>query len=247
MRAATVLISAILYAGGVQASEPPAVVPGDGTVNGTHIVPYDNAWSVVIRKTDGTVLHDGVATDHVAFKTIDGKKYLLRVEGQVEDDGSPSETSITISDPVTLAPHAGEKYPGDGSVLKHEYAGTHFTVRTLAAPGAKEEIKQFELPQSVFDFRGNMTGLILRSLPLAPGYAARIPWADDSGTIHQTEIRVLRRETIDAGLKGRVQTWAVAVGAAPSHVTYWISDAAPYVIRCDIASGDEVTSWIMIR
>lgn len=241
------LASGLVAAAAQSADLPRVVAPGDGTINGSQIQPYDNAWSVIVRKKDGIVLHDGVATDHVAFTVINGKKYLVRVEGEVEDDGSPSETSVTISDPATLAPHAGAKYPGDGSVLKHEYTGPHFTVRTLSSPAAKEEAKTFALSQPVFDFRGNMTGLILHALPLAPGYAARIPWASDDGAMHLTEVRVIGRETVDAGLKGRMQTWVVAVGAAPSHVTYWIADAPPYVIKCVIATPDADTSWEMIR
>lgn len=225
------------------ASDAPTIVPGDGTVDGSRITPYDNAWSVVTRKENGTITHIGVATDHVGYVTIDNRKYLLRVEGQVDDDGTREDTQFTLSDPATLAPHAGENHAADGSIEKRSYNGTHLTVRNAAPLAASEQVHQLELLQPVFDFRGNMAGLILRAQPLHDGYAARIPWADAGGTLHLTEIRVLRRETIPAGMLGKVSTWAVAVGSEPSHITYWIADVAPYVIRCDIASVGEVTSW----
>jgi hypothetical protein len=228
-------------------SGPRIVEPGDGTIDGTRIVPYDNAWSVITRKKDGTIVHVGVATDHVGYVVTDKGKYLQRIEGQVDDDGTREDTQITLSDPVTLAPRAGENRGADGSVEKRDYDGTHVTIRTTAGAAASEQTRRLQLSRPVFDFRGNMAGLILRAQPLRDGYAARIPWADGSGTIHLTEIRVLRREKVDAGTSGKVGAWVVAVGAAPSHVTYWIADKAPYVIRCDIASADEVTSWEMVH
>jgi hypothetical protein len=223
------------------------VEPGDGTVDGTRIAPYDNAWSVITRKKDGTIVHVGVATDHVGYVTLDNRQYLQRIEGQVDDDGAREDTQITLSDPVTLAPHEGENHGADGSIEKRSYDGTHVTVRSKARAAASEHAQRLELSQPVFDFRGNMAGLILRAQPLRDGYVARIPWADPAGTIHLTEIRVLRREPVSAGMLGMVEAWVVAVGASPSHVTYWIADHAPYVIRCDIASADAVTSWEMIR
>jgi hypothetical protein len=228
-------------------SGPPVVQPGNGMIDGTRIVPYDNAWSVISRKKDGTIVHVGVATDHVGYITLDNRKYLQRIEGQVDDDGTREDTQITLSDTVTLAPHAGENHGADESVEKRSYDGAHVTIRTAAGAAASEQTHQIELSQPVLDFRGNMAGLILRAQPLRNGYAARIPWADGAGTIHLTEVRVLRREQVDAGMLGKVEAWVVAVGAAPSHVTYWIADKAPYVIRCDIASADGVTSWEMVH
>ena len=225
----------------------PTITVGDGTVDGSRIVPYDNAWKVTVRHKDGMIEDGGLATDHVTFKTIDGKKYLVRVEGDVQNDGTRSDTTVTYSDPLTLAPFEGQEFASDGSVVKRMFEGTHVVVRMQSAAKAKEEVRQFDLPRPVFDFRGNMAGLLLRAQPLAVGYGARVPWADPNGGMHATEIHVLRRETVDAGMKGRVETWVVAIGAAPSHVTYWIADEAPYVIKAEIRGDSDVTSWDMIR
>lgn len=231
-------------ASGQAFGEPPhAILPGDGAINGAVIAPYDNAWSVIVRSRDGSIRHVGLATDHVGLVILNGHRLIQRIEGEVDDDGSPSEISMTWSDPTTLAPYADENRAADGSVTQRRFDGTRLVVRTIARPGAKQTVLQFDLSQPVFDFRGNMAGLILRAQPLAPGYAARIPWADTDGVVHLTEIHVLRREAVYAGLIGKIQTWVVAVGAAPSHTTYWIGDRSPYVIRCEVKSEDSVSVW----
>src|SRR5437764_14443607 len=78
---------ALAFSGIASAAEalPQLVLPGRGAVDGRRIVPYDNAWSVVQQKPDGTIVHVGVATDHVARVMLEGKSYLLRIEGEIDD------------------------------------------------------------------------------------------------------------------------------------------------------------------
>jgi hypothetical protein len=238
----------------VPATPAPAnlVRVGDGTMRGARIRPYDNVWLVTVRRTDGSVDERGLASDHVRFREIGGRRYLTRVEGTTAivgaaDQPPTSRFSMTFNvfDPVTMAPLRGESQEPDGSSMAREFDGTHVVTRTTAAAGATAERTEVALSRPAFDFHGGMTGLLLAALPLRTGYAALIPGVGDTSE-DATPIRVLREEMVPAGRLGRVRAWVVRIGEAPMPTLYWISRRAPYVIKVVVTAPGGSVSWEMI-
>ena len=56
----------------------------------------------------------------------------------------------------------------------------------------------------------------------------------------------MRRETIDAGFKGRTNAWVVDVGG-DSPMTFWISKDAPYILRLELPLSGGKAVYDMIR
>jgi hypothetical protein len=235
---------------------PPAsdrvVRVGDGTLSGSHIVPYDNLWLVTVHRADGTAQDRGLSSDHVRFREIGGHRYLTRVEGTTAIVGPPGQAptgnfsmTFNVFDPATMAPVSGEAYGSDGSSMLRQFNGTQVVTRTSAAAGAAPERTEFEMPHPAFDFHGGMTGLLLAGLPLSRGYSALIPGITDAGD-DVTRIRVVGRETVGAGHRGRIRAWVVQIGDGPTPAIYWVSRRAPYIIKVTVRSGGSLVSWVMI-
>jgi hypothetical protein len=225
---------------------------GDGTMRGSRIRPYDNVWLVVVRRSDGSVDQRGLASDHVRFREIGGRRYLTRVEGTTAITGAAGQPpasgfsmTFNVFDPDTMAPLRGEARESDGSFMVREFDGAHVVTSNRPAAGAAAERTDIALSHPAFDFHGGMTGLLLAALPLRAGYAASIPGVGDASE-DATPIRVVREELVQAGRLGRVRAWVVRIGDGPTPSLYWISHRAPYVIKVVVTAPGGSVSWEML-
>ena len=230
----------------------PTVHVADGTLDGRHLKAYDNVWAVTVRYGDGRIDERGLSSDHVRFRTIDGKRYLTRVEGTTSVVGQPgaaasAEFSMTFNvfDPYTMAPRSGAEVSSGNEELRHEFAGRQVSTTRRPAGSGGERKTTVELTEPVYDLNGGMTGLLLAALPLKIGYRAVLPVLGDNG-FDTTEIRVIREERIRAGHLGSRDTFVIEIGPAPARSVYWISKQSPYVIKAEVRAPGLIASWDML-
>jgi hypothetical protein len=222
---------------------------GDGTLNGSFLKPYNNAWIYIAKGADGTVHPQGIWTDQMRWTVVDGKRVMSRVQGTTFVNGA-ANTIVNLFDPLTLAPIKSETHGVDGSIFRRTFDGAHITSVALAAPADKKEPTAAELPQAVYDFNGGMYGILLASLPLRKGLKGTLPAiADRDARLTAEPFEVLGRETVHAGSRGNLTAWVVE-STHPGEYTmrFWLSKNAPYIIRLvmDDKAHSRVLSWDML-
>ena len=210
---------------------------GDGTISGAKLKPYSNAWMFSFVK-DGKKRDQGIWSDVLRVKEVDGRRLLERVQGMTYPNGLSSVT-INRFDPMTLAPVYSEQHTPDGKLVKRSFAGPHVELH-LTKPGGVEKVVRTDLPAPTYDFNGGMYGMLIAAQPLRIGYSARIPTLGEfDNKLTSVPFHVVRREMIHAGFKGRVSAWVVDVGG-DSPMTFWISNDPPYILRLSLPmSGGE--------
>lgn len=253
MRALAGALSALLgmAVSSTQAAIPPTptVHVGDGTLDGSFLKPYNNAWTYTVRLSDGRVVPQGIWSDRLQWTSVDGKPAMLRVQGVTFIKGLSSVT-LNVFDPKSMAPISSEAHHIDGTIFKRSFDGAHVETTTLANAKDTASPKASQLPQAVYDFNGGLYGLLLAALPLKAGLAGSLPAiADDSDSMTAEPFRVLREEMVSAGARGRVKAWVVESAKPGQYImTFWIAKRPPYIIRLVMTNevNHSVLSWDMI-
>jgi len=222
---------------------------GDGTLDGSFLKPYDNAWLYTVKLPDGQVRTQGIWSDHVQWTTVDGRRRMLRVQGTSFVTGA-SNVMLNVFDPATLAPVSSEIHNIDGTIFRRAFDGVHVASVELANAKDSTPPRRTELPEPVYDFNGGMYGLLMAALPLAEGLKGTIPAiADRDATPTAEPFEVLREEEVAAGARGKVRAWVVD-SARPGKYTmrFWVTKAPPYIIRLVMTDEEHkrVLMWDMI-
>lgn len=227
------LALAILAGTAAHAASPDHMIAvGDGTISGARLKPYSNAWMFSFVK-DGKKHDQGIWSDVLRFHDVNGRHLLERVQGMTYSNGLSSVT-INQFDPATLAPVYSEQHTPDGKVVKRTFAGRHVELHLTKAPGEAEVVTETDLPIAAYDFNGGMYGTLIAAQPLRLGYSGEIPAVGEfDNSYASVPFKVVRRETIRAGFKGKVNAWVVEVAGA-SPMTFWISDVPPYILRLSL-------------
>lgn len=215
---------------------------GDGTVSGSRLTPYDNAWLVTQTFAGGRIVEPGIWTDQLRLREVNGRKVFVRTQGMAYFHGK-FISSINVFDPVTMAPISDQQHVADGSTEKWTLNGTHAEGHLVGAiPGAKEEMQQFDSHVPGYDFNCCMRSLMSATLPLRAGYSVTLPNQimskdDDEGVTY----KVVEREQARAGARGMVDTWVVQIDPSPGGcdcvIKFWVSDKAPFIIRMTLSAG----------
>jgi hypothetical protein len=222
---------------------------GDGTLDGSFLVPYNNAWFYSVRFSDGRELPEGIWSDHMEWTTVNGKRVMLRVQG-VSFIRGVSNVMMNVFFPETLAPISSETHNIDGTVFKRTFDGARITSVSLANSKDTKAPAVSVLPQAVYDFNGGMYGILMASLPLREGLRGTLPAiADRDDTPTAEPFEVLRQEDVDAGARGKVKAWVVE-SARPGDYTmkFWVTKTAPYIIKLVMTdkTHGRVLTWDMI-
>lgn len=249
--ASTVLISLALAGVARAQQQPPpraepTVHPGDGTVGARALLPYDNAWVVSDRAADGRVTETGIWTDHMRFSDVNGRRVGVRTQGYTYPDGT-SLTTINTFDAVTFAPISSVLHGPSGGTVRRTFAGAHIETHRIAADGTHHDT-DVDLPSAVFDFDGGMYGTLFAAQRLHLGARGVLPSVDDvADTSISQPYAVVRRERVNAGVRGDVMAWVVEVGS-PVTLRFWIADRAPYVLRLVVPkTGGAEQVWNVIQ
>ena len=230
-------------------AETASVHVGDGTIDGSFLQPYDNAWLYSVKLPDGSTHLQGIWSDHVQWTTVDGKKALLRVQGTSFVTGA-SNVMLNTFDPKTMAPIVSETHGIDGTIFRRTFHGAHVTAVSLAGKSDTAAPVPADLPEAVYDFNGGLYGLLLACLPLKTGLAGSLPAvADRESTFSVEPFHVLRQETVSAGSRGRRKAWVVqSVKPQKYAMTFWLAKTPPYIIRLvmDDWANKRTLTWTMI-
>ena len=237
LRRAALLISC------AAASLPPAprggpVRVGDGTVLGSRLQPYDNAFVVTKTYKDGRIDHPGIWTDQLRLREVAGRRMYVRTQGLAYEDGRML-SSINVFDPATLMPLSDRQHNADGSIETWAIEGMRVEGRIRSAPNSREEIRRSVLREPAFDFNCCMRSLLIAALPLRLGYSAELPAIvmgdGDPGSV---PVQVVGRERIRAGARGPVDTWIVETPVpGGGELRFWISEKPPFVIRFTVSAA----------
>jgi hypothetical protein len=246
MRVALLAVLALETASAQQAI---TVHVGDGTLDGSFLQPYNNAWSYTATLPDGRIRPQGIWSDHLQWSTVDGKQVMLRVQGTTFVTGA-SNTILNTFDPKTLAPLTSETHRVDGTIFRRTFNGTRVTSVVLSNAKDTKAPDTTNLAQAVYDFNGGMYGMLLASLPLKEGLKGTLPAIGDNDTSLRAEpFEVLHQEDVEAGARGQTKAWVVE-SARPGEYTmrFWLTKTPPYIIRLvmtDVAHG-RVLTWDML-
>jgi hypothetical protein len=228
-----------MLATGAAAGADHQVRVGDGTVDGSRIVPYVTLWNVTLTTPDGRSADGGTWRDRVRIVDYNGRKALLREQIQ---DAPPPRTSEIISvwvDPVTLRPIASQTQTAPGALYRNEFDGDRMTVREIEPEkGFEPSVKTRVLDTAAYDFYGGLFGTLLAAMPLDVGDSYTFPVcgeAEAGPAIVMTTARVVGREPIEAGYLGRVPVKVVELDAQNgAHYTFWIAETAPYILKLQL-------------
>jgi len=227
----------------------PTVHVGDGTIDGSFLQPYNNAWIYTVTLPNGEKSPQGIWSDHVQWTTVGGKQVLMRVQGTTFVNGA-SNSIRNVFDPKTLAPISSETHGIDGSIFRRTFNGAHVVSETLA--GAKDPSRKTEadLAMPVYDFNGGLYGLLLAALPLKAGLTGSLPAVADREDVLTAEpFHVLREEYVSAGSRGKVKAWVVETERPGDYrMTFWLSKKPPYIIKLVdvLESTGRVLTWEML-
>jgi hypothetical protein len=219
------------------------IKPGDGTINGAVIQPYDNLWVYTLNTQDGKKLVQGLWSDHVQKSVADGKPALLRVQGLTFVNGRTSST-VNVFDPATLAPISGRLQGIDGQTQSRVFNGRHVSVISRDKDGVETK-RESDLPAAAYDFNGDMYGLILVGLPLRAGLEGRFESLEEYSEQPATEsFKIVGKEKVAAGAKGNVDAWKVLVDRPAQYtMTFWITNSAPYIIKLEYSPAARTEKW----
>jgi hypothetical protein len=226
---------------------PPTAV-AEGALEGTILRPYDNVWLYTVRFPDGRVRTQGLWSDHLERAEADGRPVLKRVQGMTYLNGVTSAV-INVFDPATLRPYLNEQHRPDGSFLSRRFEGRHVVAEHRKAGESAAPVSA-DLTADVFDFYGGMFGLIIAAAPLKDDYAATLPIiAEDEDVAGTVSFKVVGREWVNAGFRGRVRAWVVTSETPGQYVMkFWLIQAPPYILKLEMTypGQDYVASWDMI-
>lgn len=222
---------------------------GDGTLDGSFLEPYNNAWIYTAKLADSSVHPQGIWSDHVQWTTVNGKRAMLRVQGVTFATGA-SNVILNTFDPKTLAPLASETHRIDGTIRRRTFDGRRMTSVELANAKDTKAPDTTDLSQPIYDFNGGMYGILLASLPFKEGFTGALPAiSDDSTAVRGEPFRVLHQEDVTAGSRGKVNAWVVE-STRPGQYTlhFWLTKTPPYIIKLimtDQAHG-RILTWEML-
>jgi hypothetical protein len=216
-------------------SSPVAPVP-DASI----LAPYNNAWLYSARLPSGETRPQGIWSDHLQFRDIEGRRALLRVQGMTYGTGASSSV-LNAFDPQTMEPILSQTRGPDGKSIRRTFANGIVHSVNMASPCAAEVSADFPLSGVLYDFYGGMYGLLLATFPLHEGAIGSFQSIDEfENTNVPARYQVVRRERVSAGSRGHVSAWRVQSGREGQYsMTFWLTKAPPYIIKLEMVNDGD--------
>jgi len=215
---------------------------GDPTVSASMLKPYINHFHLTLKGLDGKVTDLSDWSDQLEEVTIDGKKVWKRTQINHPIKGRES-TIINVFDETTVAPISSEVSGLGTAYYRRQFKGTAVIRDSLLQPNmppvwqtnvrGQVEHNEATLQEPVFDFAGGMFGILLRCFPLKEGFKATFPMITQFGETYQTATsEVQGKETLHTPV-GDFDCYKVYTEQPAGHLTCWLAERAPYLIRVD--------------
>lgn len=226
---------------------PLTVRPGDPSIHGEVIKPYQNKWKLVGRGPDGSTVEMGTWTDVTRIDHIDGREVIFRRQIWIHDRGA--EGYVNVVDHKTLVPILSQHTNAAGLYRRIEFSPDGRTARYQSTPVPVQEPSskpyrisapmvggEIKLESPLFDFNTGMFGLLLAGFPLKEGYSARFPVFrsyDPKPEPAWVDFEVQGREKVPAGAGKTLDTWLVVAHSPDTGevITFNMSSDPPYIIR----------------
>lgn len=162
---------------------------------------------------------------------VNGTPAIVRTEAIWMDDELVQLDSFTLHR-ATLAPLALHSSSVETGVQLDFSPGA---VRKVEDGDWGADTSDVALPEPVF--LGGTTDLLLGSLPLAPGYAAKLAIFDAQDGIDTISIEVEAMEDVALPEGGSVSAWRVAVTEGALVSTYWMDRESRTLVQFESADG----------
>jgi len=214
---------------------PLKVKLGDPMVDGSFLKTYKNAWKVVYAFPGKEPFLVGTWSDELSAVELNGRHLMKRTQIANYAKYDIITTNINVFDPRSMTPVYTEFSRNDPPEWVHrDFDGATVKYRRgKSADKSNAETGQIKMDVPVFDYHGGLYGLLLSAFPLKEGFTATIPTlSEDQDLFEWTTFTVRKPEPVEAGPGKQVMAWPVEIDEAnKSHLVFWISKEAPYIIK----------------
>jgi hypothetical protein len=196
------------------------------------IKPVKSKWKVSQVTFDGKTVPDwGTATYEIELVEVDGKPAVRRTQVLTAPDRTITE--VATADRKTLAPIRSEDFDSKGFLHRVDFlAGRAKVEKSTEPPSGETKKSETALDMPVFDFYIGPTELLFASLPLAEGFAAKVPTLEqEADRTGWHEFKVVGKEAVDDGTGQKVEAWIVETPVANFTQRLWIAKQPPYLLR----------------
>lgn len=211
----------------------PEIRVGDPAVDGRRISPGTYTLRIVASR-DGQEVELGTITEEVRVAAgANGEAVLERAQTVQARFGTLTDSVAMRHE--TLAPIRHRSH-NPQRVMRLDFDGKRITGDITPVSGEPTKIDE-EFDIALFD--SSPIDLIIRALPLAEGYGARIPtFIHEMGGKVIFQARVLRAEEVEVGDGRKVDAWVVESGrdVGPTS-TYWIAKDTRELLRQVTSQG----------
>ncbi len=202
---------------------PPVVAADAGAIRSARVATGQFVRAISFVR-DGQERRVGTITERISERGSGTSAILIRA--QEITMGQRTVIDTAVSNRSTLAPiWHNSKQPTATMALRFD--GRHVTGSHTAGTAAPEPIDQ-TVDAAVFD--SNNQELVMGALPLALGYAARLPmYIYESKGIVWCDLRVVGQETLDG-----TDAWKLDVSYAGARGSYWFAKATGVMLKSDL-------------
>jgi hypothetical protein len=218
-------VAAELTAQTPPAAVPRRIVPGDSSLRGSELRP-DTLTYTLTGYRDGDEIPVGTITD--ILTRIEGPTPLWR-RVMVVQRGMARLTDSSLTDARTLAPREHRSWQPQRQ-MQLEYTGTRIRGR-IGPPDAPGMAIDTTLASLSFD-SGNWD-LVVRALPLAPGYVATFPVYSLETGAHLYGVRVIGATT----LHGEQAHIVIFQLGGQREITVWIGAMTRRLLQVETPLG----------
>lgn len=215
---------------------------GDGTIDGSYILPYATIWRLWRKDADGTLTDAGRWTDTVRYVDVEGRHLMQRLVARWTPAGVRDLWRDHLVEPGTMRPVTTHQRAGDqlSQSVRMAFDGDSVDVRIDTGQGEQALGRRY--PTDVFDL--SLYAVLLAGFPLREGYTARFPVVGQMLQHTWETMRVTDIDTVAVEDGQRVETFVVSTEQRPW--TVWLTREWPYIAKI-VQRFPDGTQWISER
>ncbi len=219
-----------------KASDRHALSVGDPLIEPTRI--REESFSARLVLVQGDRKREvGTVRESVAFTRVAGRAAIRRVQ-EIESPMVGTSSDTLLVDRTTLEPISVRSH-NQFRAVSLEFAGPHVT-GWHEPRGAQPE--PVDLTLETVPFPWQLSGLVVRTLPLEEGLAVSMPtYVYDDGRMKEAIAVVRGLEDLELADGRRVSAWAIDVGLADQKLTWWLAEGNREPILTEVKPVPGVT------